>query len=378
MTSATWGEVWSGPACARLVHCDAAQATRETLGLASSKGVDLVYMDPPYLAGREFGMELTWEDADGAPASRTVPIWSDRWPDREDYFAMLEGAFRAAHALLHEEGSLLVHLDPKVAPRASILLDAIFGDGERFARGDRPGYRNELVWSYGLGGSSPRTWPRKHDTIYWYTRGARWYFEAPRVPARSQRMKGQTKKATDVIEVASLNNMARERTGFPTQKPSALLSMLIGAHAPAGGHVVDLFVGSGTTAACALALGCEVTGADASPDALRASRARLVQAGWGVRMRVDGAARPHPLDMGHLQKAMDGSLRWFGQAPPQIVAWGRVEEGVFMAEYGGAVDGAPAGPDGGWCAGGDAGSEGRLVFVRDAAGNEFIGAPSSG
>jgi len=50
----------------------------------------------------------------------------------------------------------------------------------------------------------------------------------------SNRMKGQLKKASDVIRIPAINNMALERTGYPTQKPLALLSMLVKACCPPG------------------------------------------------------------------------------------------------------------------------------------------------
>ena len=78
---------------------------------------------------------------------------------------------------------------------------------------------NHLVWHYGLGGSSPRRFARKHDDILYHAAGPAYWFEAPRVPATSRRLAGQTKKATDVLDVPAINNQARERTGWPTQKP---------------------------------------------------------------------------------------------------------------------------------------------------------------
>jgi hypothetical protein len=73
-----------------------------------------------------------------------------------------------------------------------------------------------------------------------------WYFEPPMVPATSQRMRGQLKKATDILDVPASNNMAHERTGWPTQKPLELLQLLINAftksssrHDGRGGRACD-------------------------------------------------------------------------------------------------------------------------------------------
>jgi len=157
-----------------------------------------------------------------------------------------------------------------VCHHARLVLDQLLGE-DRFV--------NHLIWMYGLGGSSPRTFARKHDDILFYCLDpARYYFEAPMVPATSNRMKGQMKKATDVIDIPSLNNMARERTGYPTQKPLALLELLIRACCPMGGTVLDPCCGSGTTLVAAVSAGRCAIGFDESLDAVKMSAARLANA----------------------------------------------------------------------------------------------------
>jgi DNA modification methylase len=146
------------------------------------------------------------------------------------------------------------------------LLDEIFGS-ERFV--------NHLIWAYGLGGSSPRRFARKHDDVLFYAKSEEYYFNPPLVPATSNRMMGKLKKAGDVLNVPSINNMALERTGYPTQKPLALLTLLVKACCPPGGLVLDPFCGSGTTLVAAAMSGREVCGVDVSPAAVRIARRRL-------------------------------------------------------------------------------------------------------
>ncbi|MHC4103037.1 MAG: DNA-methyltransferase, partial [Planctomycetota bacterium] len=86
---------------------------------------------------------------------------------------------------------------------------------------------------------------------------------------------GQLKKASDVIRIPAINNMALERTGYPTQKPLALLSLLVNACCPPGGTVLDPFCGSGTTLVAAAESGRRFLGIDTNPDAVRISRDRL-------------------------------------------------------------------------------------------------------
>ena len=219
--------------------------------------VALAYLDPPFGTGRDFG------------------AYDDRWVGgRAGLLAFLRPRLELLHTLLRADGSILVHLDHRVAHEVAVMLDGIFGPGDRDPAGG-PGFRNELIWSYGLGGSSPRFYPRKHDTILWYTRGTEWTFEAPRVPATSARMKGLDKKQPDVWAVPTINNLAKERTGYPTQKPLALLEPLVRAHTNPGDLVLDPFCGSGTTLVAAVRCGRRAIGIDASEEAVRVARGRL-------------------------------------------------------------------------------------------------------
>ena len=135
-------------------------------------------------------------------------------------------------------------------------------------------FTNHIIWNYSTGGVSKEHFARKHDDILFYARGSRWWFDPPMVPATSNRMAGKMKKATDVIEIASINNMAKERVGWPTQKPIELLKLLVGACCPPGGKVLDPFCGSGTTLMAAHALGRNSVGIDRDTEAIRLTRER--------------------------------------------------------------------------------------------------------
>ncbi|MFN0012800.1 MAG: DNA-methyltransferase [Phycisphaerales bacterium] len=221
--------------------------------LAAPGTVDLVYADPPFNTGK-------------ARTGRSGR-YADSWPTLDDYITWLRPRVAAAIRLLKPSGNLLLHVDWRTSHRARVLLDSLLGE-DRFV--------NHLVWSYGLGGSSPRRFARKHDDILWYCIDpARAYFKPPRVPATSNRMRGQTKKMTDVLAVPSINNMAAERTGYPTQKPLALLDLLVRACCPPGGLVLDPCCGSGTTLVAAAASGRNALGCDTNAKAVALARKRL-------------------------------------------------------------------------------------------------------
>ena len=261
-----------------VLHGDNLDHLQQLAGVGGVRGeVALVYLDPPFGTGRDFG------------------AYDDRLPGgRAQLVAAISARLRVLHTLLRDDGSILVHLDHRIAHLIAVQLDEIFGAGDREPAGaTAAGFRNEIIWTYGLGGSSSRFYPRKHDTILWYSKGARWTFEAPRIPARSARMRGESKKQLDVFigpprvddeppivlsdvwDVAAINNMAKERTGYPTQKPLALLEPLIAAHTAKNDLVLDPYCGSGTSLVAAVKLGRRALGIDLAEEAVTLARLRL-------------------------------------------------------------------------------------------------------
>lgn len=241
----------------------------DALGALPAGCASLVYMDPPFNTGvRRQG--------------RAGLSFADSFEDIAGWRSFIEPRLRQVHRILAEDGSLLLHVDWRTSHHARLLLDEVFGAGS---------FVNHLVWSYGLGGSGPRSFARKHDDILFYGRTAQYWFEAPRVPARSARLRGQTKKSTDVLDIPALNNMAIERTGWPTQKPLALLELLVRACCRPGGLVVDPTCGSGTALVAAVRCGRGALGIDLRADALSIARARLERESGVATRPTAGAPR---------------------------------------------------------------------------------------
>ena len=273
-----------------LVHADnlpALAALRRSL----TGRVDLVATDPPFGTGAF----QRHRDRPGRPAPAAAG-YSDRWDGGlAGHLSMLLPRLLLIRELLAETGSLVLHCDWRAAPALSLLCDEIFGPGDRGPRRGAPGFRGEVIWTYGLGGSSRRTYPRKHDTLLWYSKGSAWFFDPPLAPATSQRLRGRLKKRPDVwTDIPSLNNMARERTGYPTQKPLALLERIIAAHSCPGDLVLDPFCGSGTTLVAAQRLGRRWIGIDAEDRAIAVTAERLATLPDPPPLRRLTLATPRP------------------------------------------------------------------------------------
>ena len=259
----------------RLVLADSL-ALLTTLAEAS---VDLAYADPPFATGQ------VRRGSDGAGAEHR---YDDLLDDPGAYRAWLEPLLVQLQRVLAPTGSLFLHLDHRMSAHARIALDAVFG---------RDGFRNEIVWRYGLGGRAPaNAFARKHDVLLFYARGPGNTFHRLRggvTPAmaakyahvdahgRYQNAHGRRyylkggKPFDSVWDIPSIAPTARERTGYPTQKPLALLERVVAATTDPGALVIDPFVGSGTTAVAAQRLGRRFTCGDSSPQALSVTCGRL-------------------------------------------------------------------------------------------------------
>ena len=221
--------------------------------------VDLIYIDPPFFSGKQ--------RRGSDPSVGYADVWDG---DISNYLDVLRPRLVEMRRLLVATGSIYVHLDQRAVHYVKVLMDELFGIRC---------FLNDIAWLYGLGGSSPRYWPRKHDHILWYSREPDGQWFAPVMePARSQRMRGQLKKTPDYWAIPSLNNMAAERTGYPTQKPEALLERIIASSCPEGGVVADFYCGSGVTPVVAERLGRRWLACDSSPAAVAATLRRLSSA----------------------------------------------------------------------------------------------------
>ena len=256
----------------------------DVLPSIASRSVDLIYVDPPFNTGRPQRRTRirTRLDPDGDRTGfggrryRTERLHTSGFDDAfDDFQQFLEPRLIEAHRVLHEHGSLFVHLDYREVHYARLLIDRLFG---------RDSFMNEIIWAYDYGGRPRRRWPAKHDTILWYAANPRkytfHYAEIDRIPYLAPGLVGPEKAArgktpTDVWWHTIVPTSGKERTGYPTQKPLGILERIVRVHSSPGDLVLDFFAGSGTTGEAAARHGRDFILIDSSPEAFRVMCERL-------------------------------------------------------------------------------------------------------
>lgn len=250
-----------------------------------SESYDFIYIDPPFNTGRMQTRKRlkTTKDDDGDRVGfkgqryKTFCVGESSFDDHfVDYIAFLEPRLKEAYRILSHKGSLFFHIDYRESHYCKILLDGIFG---------RSSFMNEIIWAYDYGARSKSRWSSKHDTIFWYVKDPRNYTfrydEIDRIPYMAPGLVGPEKAArgktpTDVWWQTIVSPNGKEKTGYPTQKPIAILNRLIRVHSNPGDKVLDFFAGSGTTGEAAARSGRFATLVDCNVEAIDVMRRRLV------------------------------------------------------------------------------------------------------
>lgn len=267
-------------------------------------GFMLAYLDPPFFTRRLHERVERIRDASSGEIVRGMePAFDDRWKDLASYLSALRDRIVAVRELLAPEGCMIVHVDTRTSHYIKVMCDEVFGP-EAFA--------SEIVWRYRRWPSKTLNFQRVHDILLRYVRDPEatprfvQLYEplAPSTRAawgdRKQRAivgtDGRRKRSSttpeaspgtplgDVWDIGILAPVARERTGYPTQKPEALVERLVQACTLEGDRILDPYAGSGTTLSVAARLGRPVVGIDQSQVALQIMRERFAQRGIVPRL----------------------------------------------------------------------------------------------
>ena len=232
--------------------------------------VDLIYADPPFGTGKDWGAFVDKRTGD-------------------EYLTWIKPRLIEMQRLLTPAGSIYLHCDPTMSHYLKVLMDSVFG---------RDNFRNEIVWAYQRWTGATKYFQRMHDILLMYARSGKARFNQlfePHSEKGQRRHKGQNrvtrvvadgslqqtyvashgvKAMRDVWELSYLNANAYERTGYPTQKPLALLSRIVVASSNPGDVVLDPFCGSGTALVAAVRAGRRWIGIDTNADAIRITSER--------------------------------------------------------------------------------------------------------
>ena len=270
------GETWMN----RLVYGDnlltmqALLAGDSQTGLPSLRGkVDLIYIDPPFDSKADYRTKVTLPGLNLQQKPTVVEqfAYADTWEEGTiSYLKMIYPRLVLMKELLSERGSIFVHIDWHVGSYIKVILDDIFG---------KDNFVNEIIWYYRRWNIAGSSFATNHDTILYYgknksnrvynqlyipksekssAQGKSWRSVIDENGVRHSIMTDEPTKGVpmpDVWDISMINPVAKERIGYATQKPEALLERIIKASSNEGDLVCDFFGGSGTTAAVAERLG---------------------------------------------------------------------------------------------------------------------------
>jgi len=372
--------------------------------------VDLIYLDPPFNSNANYNIlfgkgKVKRMDAVNRDSLAQLIAFEDMWEWSEKTARRIEEIGKAAahpardavlslnafykngggmltylvymadriaemRRLLKPTGSIYLHCDPVASHYLKMILDGVFGANN---------FQNEIVWAYRTGGASKTRFARKHDIIFLYGKGEPRTFNLPKEKAytRSESRKagavnygGGTAEfyedengvynlvnMRDVWDIPYIGSTDKERLGYPTQKPLALLERIVSASSNAGDVVLDPFCGCGTTIEAAMNLNRQFIGIDISMYALNVIQKQRLK---DARFKIDGI----PADMQSARAMAEANPfafeKWAVHLIPGFVAnnkqrgdggvdgWGCLlhapenEEGICMAQVKGGTPSADA------------------------------------
>lgn len=336
-----------------------------------NESVDLVYLDPPFNSNTTYNVLFKSPDGEQSPAQ--IEAFEDTWHwnehaerafdevmhsgqsevsemlnamrsflgenDMMAYLTMMAVRLQELHRVLKPAGSLYLHCDPTASHYLKILLDAIFG---------KKNFRREIIWRSGwVSGfkTAAKNWIRNHDVIFYYLKDekANFYFDLPRrphPPGYKRRGGGENPEGVALDDVwtdiysPGIMSFSKEKLGYPTQKPVALLERILNASTREGDIVLDPFCGCGTTIHAAQKLKRQWIGIDITHLAISLIERRLTSAFPDIEFVVQG-----------VPKDFEGAQELARQDKHQFQLWViSMIEGA--APYRGGIKGADGGIDG--------------------------------
>ena len=260
----------------------------EKLKEIEANKVDLIYFDPPFFTQRKHSLN-------NKDNSKTYEF-DDKYNSIQEYLELVENVLQESKRVLKNTGSVFLHCDKTASHNIRVVMDKVFG---------RENFQSEIIWSYKRWSNAKKGLLNAHQVIFFYSKTQDFKFNTLYTDysattnldqilqdrERNENGKsvykkdengnvilGKEKKGvplSDVWEIPYLNPKAKERTGYPTQKPVLLLNQILNIVTDEGDLVVDPFCGSGTTCVSAKLLKRQFIGIDISKDAVELANSRL-------------------------------------------------------------------------------------------------------
>lgn len=370
---------------------------------------DLIYLDPPFNSNRDYNVlfkegivdspaqvqafedswhwtreaQNTFEELVGVRKSKTkineqisnLILAFEKLVGHNDmlaYLTMMTVRLIELKRVLKNTGSIYLHCDPTASHYLKIVMDAVFG---------KENFRNEIIWHYNKWAVSQKMFSRNHDVILFYSKnnhavkfntllqlraestlkrfGYKKIISAidpvtgKRVPSRVGEFDSEGVKMSDVWQIPIIAPVSKERLGYPTQKPEALLERIINASSNEGDLVLDPFCGCGTTVAVSERLNRKWVGIDITSLAINLVKHRLQRQFRGQTMQiyVDG-----------LPKDLTGAKSLFKKDPWEFEYWALDLVNAMPAQSKSKEN----------MRGADKGVDGIIVFAKDIKGSKPV------
>jgi DNA modification methylase len=372
----------------RLYYGDNLDVLRDHIG---SETIDLVYLDPPFNSNANYNILFKSpppprNGSQAIESTSQIEAFEDTWHwndkselafhdvmtsgntdvaellramrgflkenDMMAYLAMMAVRLIELHRVLKPTGSLYLHCDPTASHYLKLLLDGVFGGGA---------FQNEIIWSYRRWPTKANRFQRMHDVILFYAKsdGTQTFNTLLEPPTASsmKRWKGKVQKVTfddagkrnptlevdedsagvamnAVWSIPIIAPVAKERLGYPTQKPLALLERIIAASSNEGDVVLDPFCGCGTAVDAAQKLGRRWIGIDVTHLSIGLIERRM-QDRYGDALYYEVIGTPNDTD---------SALRLAAEEPHQFQYW--ITQAIGGQPFQGGRKGMDRGIDG--------------------------------
>jgi len=304
--------------------------------------IDLIYLDPPFNSKADYN--ILYKEPTGEPSAAQIIAFEDTWHWTEEtektfqeivntappnvvdmitafrkfikrndmmaYLTMMCIRLLELKRVLKPAGSIYLHCDPTASHYLKIIMDTIFGGNN---------FRNEIVWCYRGAGYPKNDFGRRHDIIFRYSKTANYIFNLDDVREEYaettkerfkyyignvrngvdfgvQKLHPLGKQPDDWWQIQPIAPSARDRLGYPTQKPEPLLEKIIKASSNKGSIVLDPFCGCGTTIAVAQRLNRNWIGIDITHLAINLIKWRLKHM-FGLEPKKDYMVIGEPEDL---------------------------------------------------------------------------------